>query len=366
MLYRLLQEHRGEGTPAGMEELVGLLIGALESGQAGGEAPEPGSPIVAAGATHGRELFERGFSVEQVIEEYGRFVAIIARLAARDPVPVSAGELATLNRCIQAALAEAVGEYERRRDQFIADTNTRVTGERVGFLGHELRNFLQTAVLAFAAVKSGSVGVDGATARVIDRSLLGLRDLIDHALADVRLAAGVPSQLEPVPLDAFIAEVGVAADLAAKVKGCGLTVLPVAPGTLIRVDKQLVFAAVQNLLQNAFKFTHPHTEVVLSARAAGSRVLIEVEDQCGGLPPGKADSMFLPFKQHHADRTGLGLGLTISQRAVEASGGKLYVRDCPGSGCVFTIDLPVHHEIDVKAEADGATSAPKLRVAARG
>jgi signal transduction histidine kinase len=50
--------------------------------------------------------------------------------------------------------------------------------------------------------------------------------------------------------------------------------------------------------------------------------------------------MILPFTQVGADRSGLGLGLAISQRCVEANNGILRVRDIPGSGCVFTIDLP--------------------------
>jgi signal transduction histidine kinase len=52
--------------------------------------------------------------------------------------------------------------------------------------------------------------------------------------------------------------------------------------------------------------------------------------------------MFLPFKQGGSDKTGLGLGLSISRRTVEANDGTLSVRDRPGSGCVFTIDLPRH------------------------
>jgi signal transduction histidine kinase len=50
--------------------------------------------------------------------------------------------------------------------------------------------------------------------------------------------------------------------------------------------------------------------------------------------------MFLWLEQLGVDRSGLGLGLSISRRAVEAIGGKLRVRDMPGIGCVFTIDLP--------------------------
>jgi len=71
-------------------------------------------------------------------------------------------------------------------------------------------------------------------------------------------------------------------------------------------------------------------------------ILIEVEDKCGGLPPGDVERMFLPFTQSAADETGLGLGLSISRRSVEANDGTLSVRDIPAKGCVFTIDLPRH------------------------
>jgi signal transduction histidine kinase len=103
-----------------------------------------------------------------------------------------------------------------------------------------------------------------------------------------------------------------------------------------------MLSAVGNLLQNAFKFTHHHTEVRLNAYAAADRIRIDVEDQCGGLPPGAAEEMFKPFKQSGNDRSGLGLGLTICQRGVEANNGILAVRDVPDIGCVFTIDLPRH------------------------
>jgi signal transduction histidine kinase len=50
--------------------------------------------------------------------------------------------------------------------------------------------------------------------------------------------------------------------------------------------------------------------------------------------------MFLPFEQLSQQRTGLGLGLAISRRGIEANGGELRVRNLPGVGCVFTVDLP--------------------------
>ena len=107
------------------------------------------------------------------------------------------------------------------------------------------------------------------------------------------------------------------------------------------VDREMLLSAVGNLLQNGFKFTRPNTEVLLSAYAVGDRIRLEVEDHCGGLPPGM-DNVFLPFKQGGQDKSGLGLGLSICRRSIEANNGVLTVRDIAGSGCVFTIELPRH------------------------
>jgi signal transduction histidine kinase len=299
------------------------------------------SEIATSAAKHGQELLRKGFTVDQVVHDYGDLCQAITGLAVEKNAPVSPGEFRTLNGCLDDAIADAVTEFGWQRDKLMSEMGNRAMSERLGFLAHELRNFLNTAMLSFAAIKGGTVAVNGATSAVLDRSLLGLRDLIDRALADVRLTAGVPSQFDYVSVGQFIAEVQVAASLEAKAKGCEFTVSPVEPGLAIHVDRHLLYSAVSNLLQNAFKFTRSHSHVSLRAYGAGDRVLIDVEDQCGGLPEGKAEAMFRSFEQHDADRSGLGLGLSISRRAVEASGGKLRVRDMPGIGCVFTVDLPL-------------------------
>jgi signal transduction histidine kinase len=92
-------------------------------------------------------------------------------------------------------------------------------------------------------------------------------------------------------------------------------------------------------LQNAFKFTRPNTEVTLAAYGTADRILIDIKDNCGGLPPGIETRMFDPFVQRGEDKSGVGRGLSIARRSVEANGGTLSVRDVPGTGCVFTIDL---------------------------
>jgi signal transduction histidine kinase len=102
----------------------------------------------------------------------------------------------------------------------------------------------------------------------------------------------------------------------------------------------LIAAALANLLQNAFKFSRANGHIVLRTDTTAGRILIEVEDECGGLPPGQAEDLFRPFAQRSADRSGLGLGLAIARESVEADGGEIRARSVPGKGCVFTIDLP--------------------------
>jgi signal transduction histidine kinase len=134
------------------------------------------------------------------------------------------------------------------------------------------------------------------------------------------------------------AEVGAAID--ARNRAVHLTIAPIDTGMTIQADRQLLASAVGNLLQNALKFTRPQGHVIVNIYGTTDRVRIEIEDECGGLPPGRAEELFLPFKQRSSDRSGMGLGLAISRRAVEENGGLLSVRDVPGKGCVFVLDLP--------------------------
>jgi signal transduction histidine kinase len=98
---------------------------------------------------------------------------------------------------------------------------------------------------------------------------------------------------------------------------------------------------VGNLVQNAFKYTRSQSTVTLRVRANADRVLIEVHDECGGLPGhGEGEELFPSFEQRGADRTGLGIGLAFSRWGAEVNGGRLYARNLPGTGCVFTVDLP--------------------------
>jgi signal transduction histidine kinase len=302
----------------------------------GSRIPFPDNSIGSTAAKHGRELLAKGYTVSQVVHDYGDVCQAITELAIERGAAISAEEFHTLNRCLDTAIAEAVTEYARLKNEAISHDEV----VRLGQVAHELRDQLQTALLSFQVLKTGRVGIAGSTGAVLGRSLIGLRDLIDTTLSEVRLAA-VALKSNRVSLLVFIDEIAVAAHLHAEYRELQLTIEPVDPLLEIDVDPQLLASALMNLLQNAFKFTRAHGRVTLRTRSENGRVFIEVEDECGGMVAGKVDA-FLPFGDRRGnDRSGLGLGLSISRRAVKANGGELQVHNVPGKGCIFAIELPV-------------------------
>jgi len=305
-----------------------------------------------AASQHGLELLRNGFPVEEIVYGYGDLCQAVTDLAVECNATIHTHEFRTLNYCLDKAIADALMSYSGRpHTPLAADNEAQGLREQLGFLAHELRNHLQTATVALAAIRAGNVGSAGATAAVLDRSMNGMRKLVDRSLTDVRAMAELPPRRRTIALADFIAEIQLSASLEAKARGCAFVVEPVEASLGICVDRELLLSALGNLLQNAFKFTRCHTQVVLKAFAAGDRVLIEVEDSCGGLPAGDVEEMFRPFAQKGHDKSGVGLGLAICRRSVEANGGTLGVRDVPGSGCIFTIELPGHASAKGAAEA---------------
>jgi len=318
--------------------------------------------IGSSAGRHGQDLLRLGLTVGQVVHDYGDVCQAITALAVEQQVPIATEEFRTLNLCLDDAIAEAVTTYSLHRERAIEDRGT----ERLGVLAHELRNVVNTAMLAFGTIQQGTVAVNGSTGVVLRRSLMGLRDLVDRSLADVRLDGGI-GRLEPISVAELVEEVEIAALLQAQAKGLHLAVKSVDPTVTIEGDRPVLAAAIANLLHNAFKFTRAHGHVSLIVRATDDRVLFDVEDECGGLPPGQAEELFRPYEQRGNDRSGLGLGLSICLRTAKANGGVMRVRDIPGKGCVFTLDLP-RAPVPPLASIDGEKAAgaePPARRAAR-
>jgi hypothetical protein len=154
------------GVPLFLDQLVAMLrsggTGTLEIDRSAGQ--------------HGHDLLLKGFTVSQVVHDYGDVCQTVTDLAVETNAQISTEDFRTLNRCLDEAIASAVTRYERDSQQSRSDTATGRDHERVGFLVHELRNLVNTAVIAFEVLKSGNVGVGGSTGAVLNRSLTGLRD----------------------------------------------------------------------------------------------------------------------------------------------------------------------------------------------
>jgi two-component system sensor histidine kinase KdpD len=111
---------------------------------------------------------------------------------------------------------------------------------------------------------------------------------------------------------------------------------------LVRVDAMLIEQVLANLLENAAKYTPPGTPVSLSARKEDSEVVISVEDEGPGLPPGDPEQLFAKFHRGAPEGSvgGVGLGLTICRAIVNLHGGRIWAeRKAPGAAFRFTLPL---------------------------
>ncbi len=327
-----------QGVPVFIGQLIETLHGEKEAGHHSEPFPLSAS-IGSSAGRHGSALLGKGFTVDQVVHDYGDLCQALTELAHEKNESISVEEFHTFNRCLDDAMAVAVSQYGRERDQTISTRSNQNMNERLGTLAHELRRPLHTAMLALEAIKSGRVGAGGSTSAVLERNLQRLREVIDRSLNDARLTADLQVHRERISIDGLFEEVRVGTGMHAKSKGIDFTVAS-DPGLFLDADRPMLISAVENLLQNALKFTPANGHVILTGKAADERVVIEIADTCGGLAPGKTEGLFEAFEQRDGDRTGVGLGLSISRRCVEANGGTLSVRNVPPTGCIFAIDLP--------------------------
>ena len=330
-----------------LENGIPLFLTQLSETLKGAATEDFSQVAIAVHATlHGADLLRRGFNVSQVVHDYGDVCQAITEIAVENRIPITAQEFHVLNRCLDTAIAEAVTEHAR----ITAEVRAADDVERAGRVAHETRDMLNSAVFAFEALKRGTVAINGSTGAVLGRNLMGLRDLVNSTLSDVRIAANFQRR-EWVLVASFLNEIATAARLHADSRSVQFTFEAAEPELRFNIDPQLIESAVMNVLSNAFKYTPVDGSVVLRARRENESVLIEVEDQCGGIPETAGDP-FQPFGERRGkDRSGLGLGLSIARRAVRAHGGDISIRNTPGHGCIFVIELPLAGEVKPAPQA---------------
>ena len=132
-----------------------------------------------AASLHGIELLRAGYTVDQVVHDYGDVCQSITELAVKQKFPISPEEFRTLNLCLDIAIADAVVSFGKSHE---ANINTQAKAskpDRNGFSDGS-RRLVEIAIQSFSAIKSGTVGVTGATATLHMNTLTQLRLLMEQ------------------------------------------------------------------------------------------------------------------------------------------------------------------------------------------
>jgi signal transduction histidine kinase len=274
----------------------------------------------------------------------------------------------------EAALAEELG-----RRAAMAVENARLFGEAraatearqhtLAVVAHDLRNPL-TAIRMDAemlgAVLAPKVGeYERRTLDRIGQVAVRMDGLIQDLLDVSRMERGTLA-LETAPRDpaALLAEAADAVRPLAAAHGLRLEVDAARGAPPVRADASRVVQVVSNLVGNAVKFTPEGGAVTLACAPGEGEVRFSVTDTGPGIPPEQVPHIFGAFWQaKHADRRGLGLGLSIARGLVEAHGGRIWVESEPGRGASFVFTLPVADDVDPAAAANAGRSAPTASAA---
>jgi hypothetical protein len=178
------------GVPLFLQQLVETLRDEQNTDtRAVDSEPTPApTEIGRAAALHGAELLRQGFSVDQVVHDYGDVCQSVTALAVEQEVPISTDEFRTLNRCLDNAIADAVASFGSARQTSI-DRQAETLQQRLVVFAAEHRRLIDIAIQSLTAIKTGNIGISGATGTLLAHALEELRSLTDRTLPEIRLAS---------------------------------------------------------------------------------------------------------------------------------------------------------------------------------
>lgn len=220
----------------------------------------------------------------------------------------------------------------------------------VAVAAHEIRTPLSTISLYSERLAAGEItdldaaGTEAIAAIHSAASRLGgiTSDLMDSALLERGL---MTLQFAPVWLADLVEDAARDAGQVARIGAQTINVQDDLPEMIVRGDALRLRQVLDNLLSNALKYSPPGSPIEIRAADGEERVAIEVVDQGRGVADADADRLFTLFGRldfgESREIAGLGLGLAISARIVEAHGGTISFRaNEAGRGSIFTIELP--------------------------
>jgi hypothetical protein len=165
----------------GVPIFLDQLVNELRSG------PTPNPEITATAIQHGRDVLRQGYTVSQLVHDYGDVCQSVTELAIERDARISADDFRALNRCLDDAIAGSVTEYSNLQIESSAVGVAR-DGERIAALARGVRVDLEAASVAFETMVSGPVGLNGGTAKLLADSLRSAAKRNDSVLAEVDTA----------------------------------------------------------------------------------------------------------------------------------------------------------------------------------
>ncbi|MEA3156723.1 MAG: hypothetical protein QOK44_4312 [Betaproteobacteria bacterium] len=187
------------GVPLFLQQLVDTLRLEQSTHTRDMSAPErtPAPTEIGRGAAiHGAELLRLGYTVDQVVHDYGDVCQAVTELAVEQKAPIAIDEFRTLNRCLDNAIADAVTAFGRSGQTTIND-RAETLNKRLDHFAEEQRRLVDIAIRSYNAIKTGSIGLSGSTGTLLTQALDDLRSLADRCLPEILLASATTTLAPP-------------------------------------------------------------------------------------------------------------------------------------------------------------------------
>jgi signal transduction histidine kinase len=235
-----------------------------------------------------------------------------------------------------AELHASLEELSDTQARLVFQERLAAIGQVAAAVGHELRNPLGVLTNSLYLIRTALPGGD--TER-IERHLTTAEREIGAAVVIVEGLLDFARQSEP-ELEEFDLDDLVDEALSVAPPPAGIDVARRRPDEIggVRADRQQLRQVLLNLLTNAYAAMDGEGVLMVDAVAAGRRVEIRVSDTGVGMDEDTVNHIFDPFYTRKAK--GIGLGLAVTRRIVEAHGGTIVVRSAPGEGTTFAVRLP--------------------------
>ncbi len=293
---------------------------------------------------HGLQRFREGYDIEEVVTEYNVLRGCIRDLPQHNGLSLEGESFRIMNGVLDQAIGLAVQTYATERALEVQKHRE----EYLAFVAHDLRTPLNAVALATSVVEEtfrdeNSRGDTESMLKSLRRNVQRLQRLVEKIIQEnTNLSMESRIKLERREFDLWPLVQALIFDLHSIAKTSGSELVNEVPHDLVvYADASLLKRVFQNLISNAIRHT-AHGRVVVGAREYSPDGTVEccVIDNGAGILKEKLERLFDELESDSADGSGLGLGLAIIKRFVEAHGGRVSVESTEGMGSEFRFTLP--------------------------